>query len=694
MVKYPFVKQEYQKDCGAACLQMIVKYYHGYIDLEELRSLTKTGKNGTNAYNLIKGAETIGFLAKGFKCPLKNLKNQYLRLPAIAHVTLNNSYKHFVVIYQVDDKKKVLTIADPAVGIKQYSFIEFEKIFNSVIITFEPIKKIPYNKEFSVISFFLLFLKSFQKDFHSLFIRSLFLNIFAVIASFYSQYLFNNIGTQGKSYLFLIFFTFLLVTFLKIIFSCLKEQSNLIISQKIELYFENNFYNKLFNLPYSSYYQINSGDLFTRMEDFNRVKKVIAEVVVTLFFNGLQGIILLLCLFFLNKYLFLLSTFFIVLSLLSLFCIQKKWLQYLITLKQKESNKNAFLLESLHSLESIKANKVEKNFIKEARQHNCDLLEEEYHFQRFAIFFQCWKSFLSEFSNLLLLFLGALLVVDQKFQLGSLLTFCLLFSNLSTSLETIFLSSFQWKDLKVSLKRIMALEEGKKQLGFLCTSLKGNIILNNLNFQFLDEPLLKECNISIKAGEKVMITGISGSGKSTFFHLLLRDFKTKRGMIFLDDEDINDYDVDFLHQKIAYVPQKGILFSKTIKENILLGRTCKNKDFLKICHLCEIDSIIEKKDNGYNFVIEENGNNLSGGEIARIFLARSLVAKPNILLFDETFSNIDVNQERRILKNLFQAYSNKTILVISHRIDNLDMFDQNIVMKKNKMEGIKRNVTL
>ena len=102
--KYPFIKQDGFKDCGVSSLLMIIKYYHGNISKERLRELTKTNKNGTTAYNLIEAARMLGFRANGIKCKLEEIENT--NLPCIAYVTINDIYKHYIVIYKINFEKK------------------------------------------------------------------------------------------------------------------------------------------------------------------------------------------------------------------------------------------------------------------------------------------------------------------------------------------------------------------------------------------------------------------------------------------------------------------------------------------------------------------------------------------------------------------------------------------------------------
>lgn len=142
MKKYKLVKQDNLKDCGVASLATIIKYYKGYVPIEKLREMTKTTKNGTTAYHLVEAAKQLGFNSYGIKCELEDIDMDKITFPLIAYTIINNSYKHFVVIYNIDFKNKKVVIADPMTKIKTMSFDQFKKIFKNILIILYPIKNI------------------------------------------------------------------------------------------------------------------------------------------------------------------------------------------------------------------------------------------------------------------------------------------------------------------------------------------------------------------------------------------------------------------------------------------------------------------------------------------------------------------------------------------------------------------------
>ena len=130
---------------------MILKYYGGYVKKNILLEMTKTSKNGTTAYHLKETLIKLGFEARGVSCELKDINKDNIVLPCIANVIIDDSYKHFIVIYEINFKKKYLIIGDPANKIKKISYKEFDKIYNNVLVTFYPIKKLPNDKDINLL---------------------------------------------------------------------------------------------------------------------------------------------------------------------------------------------------------------------------------------------------------------------------------------------------------------------------------------------------------------------------------------------------------------------------------------------------------------------------------------------------------------------------------------------------------------
>lgn len=222
-------------------------------------------------------------------------------------------------------------------------------------------------------------------------------------------------------------------------------------------------------------------------------------------------------------------------------------------------------------------------------------------------------------------------------------------------------------------------------------SINGNIVIKNLSFSYPNKKVLNNLNLTIINNSKVLVLGSTGSGKSTLLKLLCKYYEIKDNCIAYGNHDINKIPISNIRKEITYISQNEIIYTDTIKNNIILNRNVNSKDFNEICKLTYVNDIVSELYLGYDTLIEENGANISGGQKQKIILARSLLKPSNILIIDEGLNEMDINLERRILKNIFNKYPNKTIIVTSHRTENMDLYNQVIKIEDGKIiENLKK----
>jgi len=215
------------------------------------------------------------------------------------------------------------------------------------------------------------------------------------------------------------------------------------------------------------------------------------------------------------------------------------------------------------------------------------------------------------------------------------------------------------------------------------------IRLNNLDFSYNKKNnILKDITLDISRCTKLLILGASGSGKSTLLKILYKYYEIDRGKVYINGFDINDYEIKDIRKGITYVSQNEFLYTDTIKNNIVLDRNVSDSEFVRICRLTYVEDIVRNNLLSYNFRLEENGANISGGQRQRIILARSLLKDSKIILIDEGLNEIDINLERKILKNIFSYYKDKIIIVVSHRHDNIDLYNKVINLENGKLKDV------
>jgi len=198
-----------------------------------------------------------------------------------------------------------------------------------------------------------------------------------------------------------------------------------------------------------------------------------------------------------------------------------------------------------------------------------------------------------------------------------------------------------------------------------------DIRFSHLTFAYADHraPALRDVSFEVAAGETVAVVGATGSGKSTLGLLLARLWEPPPGAVFLGGRDVKDLPLEILRSRIAYVPQEGFLFSRSIAENITLGREGMDRDEVRAAaEVAGVADEIEKLADGFEAVVGERGLTLSGGQRQRATLARALAGAPSVFVLDDSFASVDAVKEEEILANLRRALAGRTVLLMTHRL--------------------------
>lgn len=682
MFKRNLIRQDGFKDCGPTCLSMIIKHYKGYIDINELKEMCKTDKNGTTAYHLIETAKKCGFESYGVKCNLEDINKNNIILPCIAHVILNNSYKHYVVIKKIDYKKKKITVYDPIGTIKTYTYENFQKIFSNIIILLYPIKVIKNIPNNSIKKFILEITKTSTKQLIQIIIISIFITLFSIIISFYLQYMVDNVNNQGKIYF--IFTLFLIIYIMKIISDFLRNKIIILVNQKIDFNLNYNTFKQIINLPYCYYKNNTTGEIISKINNLDVVRQVISKVAISIFIDLPLTLLSLIIMYILNEKLFIISLIIMLLYWLVLILFRNPLNEKIEDTTLAKADTTSYMVERINGYETLKGCNKEHIALKKFEDKYAALSNKIYDLDNCYNYQLLLKEIINDLGFIFIILIGILLVKDNIITIGQLLSFNSLLVYFLTPIRNIIDLDDSIKQSKIAIKKILNLYYGKKENGILDKKMKGEIIFKDLSYTFNDtRNVLENINLKINQNSKVMVIGESGSGKSTLFKILKKYYTVPRDKVYIDNVDINDYQ----KSNIVYVSQNEILFTDTISNNI------DSDNIIDISKICLIDQIVKNNQLGYNMLIEENGFNLSGGERQRIILARALANEFDILIIDEGLSQVDINMERKILKNLFKNYNDKTIIFISHRLENMDLFNQVIKLEKGRIsDDLSKNI--
>ena len=682
-MKYPFEKQIDLKDCGICCLLMLVRYYGGGVSKEYLRNITNTTKEGVSAYSLIEGAKILGFSGYGAKGNIKDINKEYL--PCIAHVIIKKSYQHFVVIYKIDLNKKIILLADPSKkGLTKIPLEEFEKISTNQFIFLKPQKKIMYIKKNTVLKNLIYkFIHLYRNKLLFLFFVSIIVTIFNIIFSFLFKILMEYvIAYQNINNLILIAIIFISIILIKEFSNYYRNFLINHINHQLDKSLFTNVYHHILSLPYLYYKNRTTGEIIARMDDLANVRNVISKLLITILLDIVLASITLFTLFSLNSKLTLILIITIILITMIIMIFRVPLEKKIRKSKEESAKLNSFLVETIEGIETIKnqniQNFIENNFLLKYCKFNKNSLS----YNNLFIIEQFLKDIVDQTGTFFIMIIGSYLVIRKELDITTLITFVTLMGYLLEPIKNIIDLDLSFKEAKVSFDRIHELyevdeENIKLDQKISNIKLEGKIKIKQLSYSYNGKDLfLKNINIEINPGDKVLIYGSSGSGKSTLAKILSKQLEIKNNLLFYDDKDINNYSLNHIRREVCYISQQETLFTESIYQNIVLDKQVDYNDFLDIAKYCMIDEFANKDILAYDKLLEENGFNLSGGQRQRIILARALLKDAQIYIMDESLNEVDINKERQILEKLFNIYKNKTFIVISHRFHNQDLFNK------------------
>ena len=219
---------------------------------------------------------------------------------------------------------------------------------------------------------------------------------------------------------------------------------------------------------------------------------------------------------------------------------------------------------------------------------------------------------------------------------------------------------------------------------------EGTIEFKNVSFKYpdSDDYVLKNISFSVNKGETVAFIGSTGSGKSTLINLVPRFYDATEGEVLVDGINVKEYDLNSLYKKLGYVPQKSFLFSGTVEENIKYGDENATEEQVNHALKTAQASFVEKLEGGLNYPISQGGKNVSGGQRQRLAIARAIVKKPEIFVFDDSFSALDYKTDKALRKALKKETAGATSLIVAQRIGTIMDANKIIVLDKGEMVGI------
>ncbi|WP_452597943.1 peptidase domain-containing ABC transporter [Pontimicrobium sp. MEBiC01747] len=700
MKKFPTYKQTEAKDCGPTCIKIIAKYYGKTINTQQLRNLSETTRAGSSLLGLSEAVESVGFRSIGMKLAYKKLLEA--PLPCIVHWNKN----HYVVLYKI--KKDTVYISDPAHGLITYTKDEFIKHWignnaddnteEGIALLIEPTPKF-YQSTFEKdeafgFSFIFKYLFKYKRFIIQLIIGLLAGSLLQLILPFLTQSVVDvGIKNQDLNFIYLILFAQLFLFIGKASLEVIRSWILLHLSTRINISLISDFFIKLMKLPISYFDVRMTGDLLQRINDHKRIERILTTSSLTVLFSFFNLIIFSLVLGYYSLQIF---GVFVIGSVLYFgwvlfFFKKRKALDY--KRFSEVSQEQSKVIELINGMQEIKLHNAERRMRWNWEYVQARLFKVATKSLALEQTQSVGSNFINELKNMFITILSAKLVIDGEITLGMMMAISYIVGQLNGPITQLISFMRDVQDAQISIDRlgeIHNMEDEEKPEDEKVANIPENasITLKNISFRYTGglEPVLKDLTLEIPANKTTAIVGVSGSGKTTLMKLLLGFYQVDSGDITVNNFNLKNISQKEWRRNCGVVMQEGYIFNDTIAKNIAVGEDYVDRKKLEhAINVANVSDYIDGLPLGFNTKIGTEGSGLSTGQKQRLLIARSVYKNPKFLFFDEATSALDANNEKVIMEKLNTFFTNKTAVVIAHRLSTVKNAHQIVVLDKGKI---------
>lgn len=694
--RFPVEYQMDSQDCGPACLKIIAKHFGKFYSLQSLRDKCGITKEGVSLLDLSTGAESIGLRTLAIKCTIDDVVNS---VPFPAIIFWKDS--HFVVVYHAN--KKYIWVSDPAKGRIKYTHEEFKKGWyqkgakQGVLLAIEPTAEFKDSKaekeqRKNTFSSILKYFTPYQRNFTLIFVIMLLVTALQGMLPFISKAVIDvGIKTSDVNFINMVLIGNISILLSVMIFNVIRDWILMHITARVNIALISDYLIKLMKLPVTFFENKLLGDILQRAQDHERIRSFIMNNSLSLIFSILTFVVFSIILLIYNAiifYIFISGSFLYAGWVLLFLNIRKKmdW-EYFELLSKNQS----YWVETVSSIQDIKI----YNYEKHRRWKWEEIQARLYHVNKRVLAItnaqNLGAQFIESIKNMGIVFFCATAVIKGEITFGVMISTQFIIGMLNGPLVQFinFIVSAQYAKISfLRINEIKQLEDEEELLSVGSTTIlpeNKSLILDNVNFQYtVNSPLvLHNIYLHIPENKVTAIVGGSGCGKSTLLKLLVRLYKPSYGDIKMDKMNVNAINLRQWRSMCGVVMQDGKIFSDTILNNIVLDDEHIDYEQLrKVCRIAQIEDEINAMPKGFETNIGENGRGLSGGQKQRLLIARALYRNPQYLFLDEATNALDTINEKKIVEALNNAFLQRTVIVVAHRLSTIRNADQIVVLDK------------
>lgn len=410
-------------------------------------------------------------------------------------------------------------------------------------------------------------------------------------------------------------------------------------------------------------------------------------------FDFMHNLILIICMliFFIKTY-FIFGVFLFLITALYIFLanyLTKKETYYFSGQRMYLDKLIGMLGQTLNGIKEIKTSNIKPSLNRKYDGLRKMWANKYMEKRKYVIAHNVLLKFIMYLSKIALYILSMYLLFNGKVTIGIIILLINYFDNIFTYSIKLVEDMSKVREYNISLERVYNLLDKNCTNSFgsiNCGNINGHIEFKNVSFAYNGVSTIKNISFDAKPGEITVITGKTGSGKTTIFNILLRLYKPSCGCVLIDSTKIEEYKKDTYYKNVAVVNQESFLFNMSIKDNLKMA--CKDeKKQIEICKKVGIHELIQSMPKGYDTILTENAANLSGGQKRLLSLAKTLLTDSKILLFDEVTSSLDIKTTNKIISILKELKDSHTVIIITHKKEVMKISDEIILLSKGRIVG-------
>jgi len=690
--RVPLLLQTEAAECVLACLAMVAAAHGHRTDLPTLRQRFSLSLKGATMADLVRMAGELRFNPRALRVEPEQL--QQLVLPCVLHWDLN----HFVVLTEV--RGGTVTLHDPARGVRRMSLGELSRHFTGVALELTPAADFAPKTEKQSVRLKDLVgpVHGLKRSLAQILLLAVALEVFVLGSPFLLQWVVDDVVVSAdRDLLLTLGIGFGLLVLLQASTAALRSWAVLHLSATLNLQWLGNVFAHLMRLPVAWFEKRHAGDVWSRFASVQQIQKTLSTHFVEALIDGLLVVATLAMMAFYSLTLTAIALGAVAVYALLRWAFFKPLRQATEETLVHEAQQASHFLESLRAIQAIKL--FNRQADRQARFMNrvVDAMNAGLATRKLEILFSVLHRLLFGVERVAVVWVGALLVMDQRFSVGMLFAFFAFKEQFALRVSALIDKGVELRMLRLQGERladiVLAAPEDMGVPRLADRPAEAGIELRGVSFRYADNEgdVLRGVNLSIEAGESLAIVGPSGCGKTTLLKLILGIHGPQTGEVRVGGLPLQQLGLAQWRAMVGTVMQDDALLAGSVADNICFFDAVPDLEWMVECaRMAAVHDEIEALPMGYHTLVGEMGSSLSGGQQQRLLLARALYKRPRVLLLDEATSALDVERERVVNQNIRRLAL--TRVIVAHRPETIASASRVVVLQDGRVSQDLRSV--